>query len=291
MSKVESTKRHESTPLPEVQEGNQKWWTVHTMSYDWKDPIASDRFSADWFDQVDARFIEAARLFGHCIRPFDRIIPFQELEGKRVLEIGCGMGLHTELMVRAGAEVTAIDLSPTSIEATQARLRIRGLNARVFQCDAEKLDAPGGSFDFVWSWGAIHHSAHTGRIVRNVARMLMPRGEFRSMVYNRDGFIARYIFIRRYLFGGGFFTNSYDEILNETSDGFSARYYPPEQYADLLHTFFEDVRYEVMGQTADALPLPRRVRALVEPLVSEEWMRKRQRQRGAFVFAIAKTVI
>ena len=82
------------------------------MSYDWKDKIAGEAFSREWFDEIDARFIDAARHFAHTDRPFGRIIPFEAIAGKRVLEVGCGMGLHTELMARAGANVTAIDISP-----------------------------------------------------------------------------------------------------------------------------------------------------------------------------------
>ena len=51
----------------------------------------------------------------NCLRmissPFDRLIPYHALKGKRVLEIGCGMGLHTELMLKAGAEVRYLSTS------------------------------------------------------------------------------------------------------------------------------------------------------------------------------------
>ena len=288
---VETTKRQEEMSLPGVQQGNKSWWTDNTMSYDWKDQVNQERFGSNWFEEIDARFIYSARLFGHDQKPFDRIIPFAQLAGKRVLEIGCGMGLHTELMVRAGAQVTAIDLSPTSVKSTKTRLAQRGLAANVIEFDAEKFDAPNGSFDFVWSWGVIHHSARTGRIVRNIARMLTPDGEFRSMVYNRDGYLARYVFLCKFLLGGRFRRNTYDEVLFDISDGFSARFYPPEQYADLLSTFFADVRHEVMGQDSDALPLPRRLRELVKPMVGEKWLKEQQKQRGAFIFAVAKNVV
>ncbi len=102
-----------------AQVGNKAWWTEHTMSYDWKDKIVRQEFSREWFDEVDHRFIESSRHFAHSDRPFGRIIPFDEIAGKRVLEIGCGMGLHTELMASAGAQVTALDISPRSVAATR----------------------------------------------------------------------------------------------------------------------------------------------------------------------------
>src|SRR6516164_8941923 len=87
------------------------------MSYDWKEKVKQERFTLSWFDEVDRRFFHAARLFATTTQPFDRIIPFSSLKDREVLEIGCGMGLHAELMVRAGARVTAMDLSPTSVES------------------------------------------------------------------------------------------------------------------------------------------------------------------------------
>src|ERR1700677_2022527 len=86
-----------------IQTGNQQWWTSQTMSYDWNDKVQSERFSQAWFNEIDRRFIYGARLFAHDKTPFDRIIPFDTLKGKSVLEIGCGMGLHSELLTRAGA--------------------------------------------------------------------------------------------------------------------------------------------------------------------------------------------
>src|SRR5580698_9910755 len=160
------TKRSAALGVESVQQGNKRWWTDHTMSYDWRNEIGAARFSSEWFDAIDQRFIQSARLYGNDQRPFDRIIPFDRLAGADVLEIGCGMGLHTELMARAGARVTAVDLSPTSVEATSRRLALKGLSARVIEGDAEALPFEPNSFDFIWSWGVIHHSSRTGKVVR-----------------------------------------------------------------------------------------------------------------------------
>ena len=165
------------------------------MSYDWHNEIGAPRFSAPWFDAIDQRFIDSARLYGTDQQPFDRIIPFGRLAGADVLEIGCGMGLHTQLMASAGARVTAVDLSPTSVEATTHRLALKGLPGRILEGDAERLPFPDKSFDFVWSWGVIHHSSRTGRVVREIARVCRPNAEVRVMVYNRNGAWAYSILI------------------------------------------------------------------------------------------------
>ena len=109
-----------------------------------------------------------------------------------------------------------------------------GLDADIRCADAESLPYDDQTFDFVWSWGVIHHSARTARIVREIARVLKPHGESRVMVYNREGRIARLTLLRHYLLGGEFIQNSPDETLWRWSDGYSARFYHREQFARIF---------------------------------------------------------
>lgn len=288
MSNATQEKRTDAMTPDEVQRGNQDWWTENPMSYDWHGEVQAPRFSRAWFDAADRAHIFGARLFATDKRPFDRVMPLDELRGKRVLEIGCGMGLHTETLARAGADVTAIDLTPTAVEATTKRLALKGLAARVLQVDAERLPFDDASFDFVWSWGVIHHSANTGRIVREIARVLRPGGECRVMVYNRSGMSAKFAIVRNFLLNGSFLWRSVDEALYEGSDGFSARFYPREQFEDLFRAFFEEVRSEVCGQDVDAVPLPRQLRGAALKLVPEAYLKRAQARRGSFLFLTAR---
>jgi 2-polyprenyl-3-methyl-5-hydroxy-6-metoxy-1,4-benzoquinol methylase len=281
-------KRTASLGVESVQQGNKQWWTDNTMSYDWHNEIGAPRFSAEWYDAIDQRFIESARLYGTDQRPFDRIIPFDRLNGADVLEIGCGMGLHTELMARAGARVTAVDLSPTSVESTTRRLALKGLPGRVLEGDAEKLPFPDQSFDFVWSWGVIHHSSRTGRVVREIARVCRPNAEVRVMVYNRNGAWAYSILVRDHLLKRRFLHHSFEETLYHSSDGFTARFYVREQFEDLFRTFFENVSSELMGQESDVVPLPRQLRKLALKLLPEPYQRGAQAKRGSFIFLTAQ---
>src|SRR5450755_4449929 len=78
----------------------------------------------EYFDEVDARryFVEP-----HILRFAD----FERWRGKRVLEIGCGIGTDTARFARAGASVTAVDLSERSLEIARQRMQIYGLADRV----------------------------------------------------------------------------------------------------------------------------------------------------------------
>jgi 2-aminomuconate deaminase len=271
-----------------VQQGNRTWWTERTMAYDWHGEISDPRFERAWYDEIDRRFLHGARLFTTAERPFDGIIPFDRIAGRDVLEIGCGMGLHSELMLRAGARLRSVDLSPTSVRATRTRLELKGLAGDVREADAEQLPFEAASFDFVWSWGVIHHSARTGRIAREIARVLRPGGSCRIMVYNREGMAARVAFWRDHVGRLGFLKRSFEETLYRTTDGFTARYYVREQFEDLFRAFFSEVSSQVLGLEADVIPLPRHLRRLVVPFVSEGYLRRAQARRGGFLFLEAR---
>jgi 2-polyprenyl-3-methyl-5-hydroxy-6-metoxy-1,4-benzoquinol methylase len=269
----------------EAQHGNKRWWTDHTMSYDWKKKIQEREFSPEWFDEIDRRFIVSARHFAHADSPFDKIIPFADIRGKRVLEVGCGMGLHTELMAQSGADVVAIDISPKSVEATRARLAIKSIKAEVIELDAERLDAV-DDFDFIWSWGVIHHSPRSGLVLRNLFRALKPGKELRFMVYNLEGMQA-YTVIVRYLIGF-WFGQSLDELLWKSTDGFLARYFTRDSVTNLCRTFFDAIDVSVFGIEADAVPLPSRLRSLVISFVSDRYVSRAVHRRGSFLFVRAQ---
>lgn len=115
------------------------------------------------------------------------IVPFADFSrwsGKRVLEIGCGIGSDTLRFIKAGAIVSAVDLSPRSIEIMRQRCdaeRCRG-SLSSWICNAEEW-LPVGPFDLVYSFGVIHHTPNPERVVRNAFERLKPGGELRIMLY------------------------------------------------------------------------------------------------------------
>jgi SAM-dependent methyltransferase len=242
-------------------------------------------FTLPWFDDIDRRFMHGARLFSDAANPFEQLMGLPRLAGKRVLEIGCGMGFHSEMLARAGVRLTSIDLSPTSIKATKTRFDLKNIVAEIREMDAEALAFPAAEFDLVWSWGVIHHSSRTGRVVREIERVLRPGGEARIMVYNLEGMPAYVTLLTRYILG--FWRGqSLDETLWRSTDGFSARFYTRDEFADLLATFFERVQTSIFGQDADVMPLPHFLRTWMLKLMPLSRQRQLASRRGAFLFAV-----
>jgi len=282
MSARRGPKRSRNDDLSVVQDLNRAWWEDTPMTYDWADTSLQPGTRA-WFDDQDARHNVAHRHFATDVTPFDRLIPYASLSGCQVLEIGTGSGLHSELMARAGAIVTGIDLTAGAIDRTTARFGLKGLAGTFDQWDAEEDRADfAGRFDFVWSWGVIHHSAHTARIVRNVAGWLTDGGRFGGMVYHRDSTTLAVALMRQWILKRKLLTYSIDEALWRNTDGFSARFYPADQWRDLLLGFFASADIAVTGIDSD-LTVPRSVRSLVVSLASEARKRAYLTRFGSFV--------
>lgn len=265
---------------------NKSWWSNTPMTYDWKNNLKADKYTSEWFSEIDQRFIYGARLFATDNQPFDRLIPFDQIKGKRVLEIGCGMGLHTELMCKAGATVTAIDITEESITATRTRLLQKGLNAKVICGDAESIVFPSNSFDFIWSWGVIHHSSSTSKILNNIATWLNDSGTCKFMVYNLSSSHAYLALLRHYLYG--FWRQpSIDSSLNKFTDGHTARFYTQDQLEDLTRIFFGNINIQTFGQDSDAVPLPRALRQFLLMFVSDKLIKSKANRYGFFLFVTA----
>lgn len=106
--------------------------------------------------------------------------------GKRVLEIGCGIGSDAEEFAKAGAEYVGIDLSEQSVALSRNRFNVLGLEGEFHVKDASKSFADLGDFDLVYSYGVIHHFPGIDTIIKNVKEVLVPGGEFRFMVYAKN---------------------------------------------------------------------------------------------------------
>ena len=137
--------------------------------------------SRQYFDEVEARkyFVEPH---------IPAFAEFERWQGKKVLEIGCGIGTDAVNFARAGADYTGVELSEASLALARRRFEVFGLKGRLLEANAELLDQvlAADSFDLVYSFGVIHHSPHPDAILRQARRLVRADGELRVMVYARD---------------------------------------------------------------------------------------------------------
>jgi SAM-dependent methyltransferase len=137
----------------------------------------------EYFDQVEARkyFVEPH---------IPGFAQHQRWAGKRVLEIGCGLGTDTINFARAGALVTAVDLSSRSLDLARQRASVFGFERRItfIEADAERLSefVPPEPYDLVYSFGVIHHTPHPERVLHQLYRNYTgPQSTVKVMVYHR----------------------------------------------------------------------------------------------------------
>ncbi len=98
--------------------------------------------------------------------------------GKQILDCGCGTGEFTCWYAARGNEVTGVDLCQPSIDAAQAYARGYGLDGRIrFTCQSVlELGVEPESYDIVYSYGVLHHTADPQRGFANMVRACKPGG-------------------------------------------------------------------------------------------------------------------
>ena len=116
---------------------------------------------------------------------------FENAGGKRVLEIGCGLGTDGAQFAKAGADYTGVDLTQAAVDLAHRRFQVSNLPGEFRIADAESLDFPDDSFDIVYSHGVLHHTPDTAQAIREVHRVLRPGGKALVMLYHRDSYNYR----------------------------------------------------------------------------------------------------
>ena len=135
-----------------------------------------------YFDEVEARKYQ--------VEPhIPGFAEFGRWRDKRVLELGCGIGTDTINFARAGARVTAVDLSSESLAIARQRADMFDFSDRItfYQGNGEALSSlvPVEPYDLVYSFGVVHHTPHPDRAVMELRKYLRPGGVAKIMVYHR----------------------------------------------------------------------------------------------------------
>ena len=107
------------------------------------------------------------------------------LGGLDVVDIGCGGGLFSEALAKAGAQVTGVDPSPGVISVASNHAAEGGLNIDYRAQTAEDLAASGAQFDVVCAMEVLEHVVDMSAFVATACRMVKPGGWFFAATLNR----------------------------------------------------------------------------------------------------------
>jgi SAM-dependent methyltransferase len=167
-----------STTHPATVQDVQRYWDARPCNLRHSTAEVGSR---QYFDEVEARkyFVEPH---------IPAFAEFDRWKGKKVLEIGCGLGTDSINFARAGADLTILELSPASLELCRQRFEVMGLTATFHQGDAERLPeiVPPQHFDLVYSFGVIHHTPRPEQVMAHIREHYMgPQSELRLMLYSK----------------------------------------------------------------------------------------------------------
>lgn len=119
------------------------------------------------------------------LRYLSKVVDFTNYKRKKILEVGCGIGIDLIEFAKNGADVTGVDLAQTSIDLATKYFDLHGVNGQFLRMDGEALEFDDNSFDVVYAHGVIQYTSNAPRMIDELHRVLKPGGEAIMMVYNR----------------------------------------------------------------------------------------------------------
>ena len=186
-----------------------------------------EKGTREYFDEVEKKkfFVEPhIKSFSH----------FNEWNGKKVLEIGCGMGTAGINFARYGADYTGVELSSESLALAKNRFEVYNQIGNFYEGNAEELSTflPDEKYHLIYSWGVLHHTPHPKKAMLNISKYLMKDGVFKLMLYASESW-------KNYMISVGL-------------DQPEAQYGCPVAY-----TYTEDEIYDLLGDYFDVVSIDR----------------------------------
>lgn len=160
----------------------------------WNDAACGENL---YLQSIDRSGYESQAAERYRLEP--QILPFADFDsarGRKVLEIGVGLGADHQHLAASGADLYGIDLTERAVDHTRRRLELFGLTSHLAVGDAENLEFSDETFDIVYSWGVLHHSPNTARAIEEVYRVLKPGGRAKIMIYHKWSVIGFMLWLR-----------------------------------------------------------------------------------------------
>ena len=135
----------------------------------------------EYFDEVaDKKFFVEPH-----IKSFSN---FNKWNGKRVLEIGCGLATVGINFASHGANYTGVELSEESLDLAKQRFDVYNMKGEFYSGNAEELSSfiPVETYDLIYSFGVIHHSPHPEKIISEIKKYMNEDSTLKIMLYAKD---------------------------------------------------------------------------------------------------------
>ena len=222
------TKSDVTDNTPDTQARNRLWWERLPMTYaDWDD---EDRVpdSDEALQKIEDEIIS--------LSPFlrDRY-DFAAHAGERMLDLGCGTGVLSCRHAKNGAIVTSIDLTEAGVKMARRNTSSQGLDVSVVRMDAENMAFQDNSFDYIFSWGVLHHTKNMNGALAQVHRVLKPGGKGFMMVYHKNSVVYYLHGLYWLLFKGKILSGfNLESVQDFYTDGYYHRYLTEKGLGDRL---------------------------------------------------------
>jgi 2-polyprenyl-3-methyl-5-hydroxy-6-metoxy-1,4-benzoquinol methylase len=191
----------------------------------------------EYFDEVATKRYKAEP---HII---DFMCP-AKYNGKKVLELGCGIGTDAIQFAKAGANVTCVDLTRAGIDLCKRNFESHGLTGSFYIGNIETLNEflPVQSFDLIYSFGVIHHTPKPENVIKHLNTYLVQGGEVKIMVYSKISYKLFWILHET----GWEFRDAKNQI---------QRYSEAQTGCPVTYTYTIDEAKELMGNELNVLSI------------------------------------
>ena len=156
--------------------------TIAQQNVDAAEVAKFDALAARWWDP-DGEFRPL-----HEINPLrlDWIRKYADLEGRKVLDIGCGGGILTEAMAAAGATVTGLDMAEKPLAVARLHQIESALDVDYQQGTAEELARKeAGQYDVVTCLEMLEHVPEPSQVIASACQLVRPGGDVFLSTINR----------------------------------------------------------------------------------------------------------
>ena len=146
-------------------------------------------FHDQWAESTSLSAIRVREAFECDTAPENRYILkcMGDLTGKKVLDLGCGLGESSVYFAMQGADVTAVDVSPAMVALTQRLAKSCNVQLKAVAASTNLLAIEKGTFDFVYLANVAHHVPNRRQLWIDVHSALKEGGRFYSwdpLAYN-----------------------------------------------------------------------------------------------------------